>query len=47
MPRQFRHFMHTVRNLDFDETPDYKSYIKSFRKLYNSENYDSETFDWE
>jgi len=47
MPREYRVFIKMVKSLDFDEEPDYSTYRKMFRRLYQKMNYKDNKFIWD
>lgn len=47
LPRQFLIYMKYVKNLEFDERPQYTALKKMFQKLYDSKGYMLDKFEWE
>jgi serine/threonine protein kinase len=43
LPKEFEVYLKYVKNLDYNETPLYRSLIKMFEKLYNQRGYNNET----
>lgn len=46
LPREFLVYFKYVRNMDFDEVPPYKAFIKMFKKLFDSKNFKNSRLDW-
>lgn len=46
LPREFLVYLKYVKNMDFDEVPPYKAFIKMFKRLYDSKNYRNSQLEW-
>lgn len=46
LPREFYVYLKYVKNMDFEEIPPYKAFIKMFKKLYDSKNYRNSRLEW-
>lgn len=46
LPREFLVYFKYVRNMDFEEVPPYKAFIKMFKKLFDSKNFKNSRLDW-
>jgi len=46
LPREFLVYFKYVRNMDFDEIPPYKAFIKMFKRLFDSKNFKNSRLDW-
>lgn len=46
LPREFLVYFKYVRNMDFDEVPPYKAFIKMFKRLFDSKNFKNSRLDW-
>ena len=47
LPREFIYYLDSVRNLEFDEKPDYEAYRRMFRKLFIKKGYVYDyQYDW-
>lgn len=46
LPREFLIYFKYVRNMDFDEIPPYKAFIRMFKRLFDSKNFKNSRLDW-
>ena len=46
MPREFLVYFKYIKSLDFEEKPHYSSLINMFKKLYISQGYPQDEYDW-
>ena len=46
-PPEFSNFLRSIRNLRYDEAPDYDGYREAFQKLYIKEGFGDPVYDWE
>lgn len=46
LPREFLVFFKYIKAMEFDEDPPYNSFIRMFKKLYDSKNYKDEKLEW-